>query len=621
MRNHPAYQAVLWKVRIIFVYARAWVHRLTLHHTEFIGITGSAAKTLTKDLTDLLLSSVHQVSGTRESQNVPIAVARTVLNAHRSDQYCIVEIGAYKPNAFDQPLRLINPTIGAVTIIGKDHYRAFKCIEAIAEEKGKLISALPKNGFAVLNIDDPHVKKMAAKCRCPIIWVGRSKDATIRLLGAHSCWPDTLMLRVEHDGHEYQIHTQLHGTHLALPILTALGISLAAGVPLDQAIPMLRRATPTEGRMEIVTSQDGVVFLRDDKKAPAWSLEHPLEFLRQADSSRKVAIIGTISDFNTKDGPAYRRFAREIREYADLVVFVGPNAHRALRARTGEDDDSLQGFSSTREAADYLRDELKVGDLVLVKGSNRADHLVRLIMDRDRAVQCWRHDCRLDIFCTACDKAYQATRVERGSPSDPTSHSDKQMIAPSHALQFESAPVDPPLVIIGLGNPDSRYDDTPHNIGHKALDVIAASQVGAWNETEYGWVYQAQLDGFPVHLFKPAANMNVTGPKILKYLETVGGDAASCLIIHDDMDLPMGKVRFKRDGGDAGHRGVRSVISALGTDRFARIRIGIRRSGDAAKARQRVLEKFTLDEVANLTDTLATAVALVGKHVREAAER
>jgi UDP-N-acetylmuramoyl-tripeptide--D-alanyl-D-alanine ligase len=621
VRSSAKLQGLLWKAGFVLVYAKAWAHRRRLGSTCFVGITGSAGKTTTKDLSQRILAGFLSVSGTRESLNAPIAVARAVLAARRQDAFCVVEIGAYKPGAFDRPLRLVDPTIGAVTLIGRDHYRAFKSIEAIAEEKSKLIAALPPDGTAILNIDDPHVRKMADKCRCPIIWVGRSMGATIRLLEAHSRWPDPLQLTIEHNGRAYQVSTKLHGEQLALPVLTALGISLAAGVPLEKAVSRLAEASPTEGRMEVVTSHDGVVFLRDDIKAPAWSLEAPLAFLGQADAPRKVAVLGTVSDYSGDSTEKYKQFARKCLAHADLVVFVGPHAHRALRARKGANEATLQGFNHIRDAAEYLRGELKPGDLVLVKGSHKADHLMRVVLDRDRPVQCWREDCRVDIQCNQCHKVYQAPREMRHQPVVTTIPPTGAPRSPREPFGRRAAGANAPLVIVGLGNPDTRYDNTPHNIGYRALDLIAESHEGAWDDTEEGLVCRVHLDGTPVHLLKPAANMNVTGPRIRRYLESVGSDTNRCIIVHDDMDLPMGKVRLKRDGGDAGHRGVRSVISALGTDAFARIRVGVRRPGDDAKAKHRVLARFTSDEMSALPETLAMAVALLREHVCDVSRR
>ena len=158
--------------------------------------------------------------------------------------------------------------------------------------------------------------------------------------------------------------------------------------------------------MQPAKSEDGVVFLRDDIKAPHWSLNAPMMFLREAQADRRIAVIGTVSDSSMDDTKKYKKICRQAREVADIVVFVGPSAHRALRARKNENDTAIQGFPDLRLAANYLQAVLKKGDLVLLKGSNRADHLVRLILNRDKPIGCWKDKCPLEIFCDHCPELY-----------------------------------------------------------------------------------------------------------------------------------------------------------------------------------------------------------------------
>lgn len=401
-------ETLRYRVKVAHTFFQAWIHRKRLAHVCLIGITGSAGKTSTKDLVQLLLSNFHQVSGTLKSLNIAMAVAETILRIERQDSFCVLEISASKPHALDLPVRLFKPKIGVLTVIGDDHYQAFRGagIEGIAAEKGKLITGLPRDGTAVLNIDDPRVKAIGERAPCHVIWVGTAEGATIRLLSATSCWPEPLKLMITFQGQEYEVLTQLHGTHLALSVLAALGVSIAAGIPLSDAIPILGRATPPEGRMQIVTDDKGVVFIRDDMKAPLWSLQAPLEFLKQAAAPRKIAIIGTISYFSQAKSEVYRSIAKRLEEYADLIIFVGPDSPFALPTDENEQHQSLLSFPNIRDASTFLKKELRKGDLVLLKGSNKASHLARLILDRTKDVQCWQQDCGLDIFCIDCKNLY-----------------------------------------------------------------------------------------------------------------------------------------------------------------------------------------------------------------------
>ena len=396
------------KMRRITTYARAWLHRLQSNHATFVGITGTAGKTTAKDLTAAILSAIAPCECTDRSENDPFYVAQTILSVRKHHRFCVVEVAASEKYRLDLPARLLKPHIAVMTLVAREHYSGFRSLQAIAAEKAKLIAALHPHGVAVLNIDDPLVRSIGERCNRRVIWVGKGEGATLRLREARSQWPEPLTLKVDYEGKSFDVQTQLHGTQLALSVLAALGVALAAGVPMERAISALLRARPAEGRMEIVTSDDGVVFVRDDWKAAHWSMQAPFEFLKTAQAQRKVAIIGSVSDSPLGPSQRYPRAARLALEAADLVVFVGPDALNALKAQPGAGSKSLLAFPMLRDAAEYLQKALRAGDLVLLKGTNPRDHLVRLILNRNKPVQCWQDGCGLASFCGTCPRAYAA---------------------------------------------------------------------------------------------------------------------------------------------------------------------------------------------------------------------
>jgi len=348
-----------------------------------------------------------------------------------------------------------------------------------------------------------------------------------------------------------------------------------------------------------VTGADGVTFIRDDWKAPAWSLDAPLRFLKDAKADRKVAIVGTVSDASGDRTRNYKRFCRNVRECADLAVFVGPNAHRAVRAKGNEGDTSVQGFFDIRQTAAYLQTELKKGDLVLLKGSHKADHLVRIILDRDRPIECWKDQCEKTIFCNRCPRLY--------TPSGNTVF--PRLMDINHGAE-ES-------VVVGLGNPVASLRNTGHNAGHRVLDALAHDAGSPWKKEPEGSVSSMVLGGKTIRLFKPGAAMNSNGDRVGRFLERMGTGPQHCFIVYDDADLPLGDVRFKAEGGDAGHKGMRSVISALGTVAIPRVRIGIRRFNDKGKAQSFVLSKFSSDEEAILSRAVEKASGMLKKQLRD----
>ena len=129
--------------------------------------------------------------------------------------------------------------------------------------------------------------------------------------------------------------------------------------------------------------------------------EGRFDFLATANAARKILVMGTLSDYSGSRNRRYRAIARKAAQVADHVFFVGFPAYPALRNR-GAALRSVSAFPSLRELDSKLRTVLRAGDLVVVKGSQRSDHLVRLLLNHHRPIKCWRMDCGLKTYCSSC---------------------------------------------------------------------------------------------------------------------------------------------------------------------------------------------------------------------------
>lgn len=594
-------RAVEWRsirVHDRCVLALARLKRRRLKDTVFVGITGSAGKTTTKDLAVAILRRLGPVSCNHASLNYLPEVGMVILNTRGRDHFSVIEIATLLPGDIACKTELVQPKIGALTVVQREHVKSFESIEAIADEKAAMILALPENGVAVLNIDDPLVQSIGARTRARCLWFGSAPQADIRLIEATSSWPDPLTLVIEYQGVQYRCATAIHGKHLVVPVLAAIGIGIAAGAPIETCLAALGDATTTPGRMQIVSESDGVTFIRDDYKAPYWSFPITLEYLRDARAKRKVAIIGTISDYSLSASKLYPKAARLAMDVADLVVFVGPHALRALKARQSEDDHSLVGFTELEDAHRFLQRELREGDLVLLKASNHADHLFRLLLARRRQVLCWRRDCGFNRFCDACpelDKPAHGANVATASVVASGITTGPDIASPgigSPAHSSES--VHPGWLIVGMGNHGEAYTGTPHNIGFAVLDHLAERLSAQWQMTDEGMLSHAKLNDHEVILFKPSTLTNLCGPFVARTLQRFGVHPNRIALVHDDADLNLGDVRSKHSGSDGGHKGLRSVFSALGNGgAISRIRVGVRKTDRAgSSARSIVLERF-----------------------------
>jgi UDP-N-acetylmuramyl pentapeptide synthase len=355
----------------------ARAHRRRLKDTAFVGVTGSAGKTTTKELIAAVLGTELAGTWTEDNRNNIGSLGKTILRTRARHDFCILEVAAWYPGSVARVARLVQPTIAVVTTIGLDHYKAFRSREATALEKRALIDALPPDGYAVLNADDPHVLAMAEGFAGRVLTFGESPLADVRATEMSSAWPEPLAFGLHHDGRDWPVRTRLHGKHTATAVLAALGVAVAVGVPIERALEAVATFEPMPGRMSPVPHR-GATFIRDDAKASLWSFEPVLEFLADAQAERTLLVVGTLSDYAGPASRRYRAFAEQALAAVDELVFVGPNSRYGLKAR-GDFAGRVHAFETLVEAQEFLERELRPGDLVLVKGSPRADGLARLV--------------------------------------------------------------------------------------------------------------------------------------------------------------------------------------------------------------------------------------------------
>ena len=588
--------------RAIVKAAHTW--RPYLHKPVFIGIAGSAGKTTTKELLHGVLSYRQRGLSNPSSLNALPEVAKVILRLRPGHGFCIAELSEDKPGIMDAPLALLRPSIGIVTVIGNDHLSAFGSRGDIAGEVGKLVAALPAHGTAVLNADDEAVLAMANDCIAKVITYGMSAKASLRAEDVQSAWPERLQMTLVWGAERVALRTQLCGTHWLPAVLGAIGGGLAAGLSLADCTDAIVGVAPFDGRMQPVASTDGVHFIRDDFKAPVWTVDACLEFMKSARAKRKIMVIGELSDVGPEKGGKYRRVAVRAQDVADIVIFVGPWASSALKARKFGNEGGLRAFNHVRDVAEYLKVHAEPGDLILLKGTNKQDHLSRLVLARDGGIACWRDDCDKSIFCNECPQRDKST----GQPAPVVAAvAADSYVRPASAAT--GASMEGVQIIVGLGNPEARYVGTPHNVGYEVVDQLAASLCLTWDSTPQALIARGVLHGQPVCLVKVQSAMNHTGKGLKELAERELFDQSQCVLVYDDLELPLGVVRTRMGGGAGGHRGVASILEAFQSSAFRRVKVGVGQAGATVRRIEYVLTALDPGSREQLAAGLATANA------------
>ncbi len=173
-------------------------------------------------------------------------------------------------------------------------------------------------------------------------------------------------------------------------------------------------------------------------------------------------------------------------------------------------------------------------------------------------------------------------------------------------------------LLVGLGNPGPRYFGTRHNFGFDSVDRIARQAGVPWNRVRPdAAVAETRLEGESVLLAKPQSFMNLSGRVVAERVDDYGVDSSQVMVFYDDIALPLGTIRIRERGGDGGHRGLASVLEALGGQEVPRVRLGIRPEVEPDDFSEFVLAPFAPDEKVIVSEVLDRGVAAARSVLRD----
>ena len=309
-------------------------------------------------------------------------------------------------------LRLIRPQIGVLTGISPVHAEKelLGSLSGIIEEKGKLLEALPKTGWAVLNFANPHVRQMAKKTGAKIVSYGQKgadfwlKDAKVKLGGTSFL----VGLRQGGKKKEVRVKTKLIGRHFSEEIMAALAVAKILGIKEEKAARNLEKLTPLPGRMSLEKGPKNTLLLNDSLRANPASTLAGLKTLAEIPyRGRKIAVLGEMGELGQYQEKEHRLIGQKLANL-NIDFFVGIGG--LTRLVWGEA--IKNGFPQKRafwakdvvEAAQILEKLLKKGDLWYLKGS-RLRHLERilLLLNHER-VDCRLISCHNYNTCQRCPK-------------------------------------------------------------------------------------------------------------------------------------------------------------------------------------------------------------------------
>jgi UDP-N-acetylmuramoyl-tripeptide--D-alanyl-D-alanine ligase len=338
-----------------------------------IGITGSYGKTSTKYFTEALMESRYRVLKTRASFNTILGICRAVNEELGPEhQAFIVEMGAYRRGEVRDMARLVRPKIGVLTAIGPQHLERFGSIETIETAKFELLQALPADGIAVVNNDDPRVRRLADGLRGPeVCRYGLDSSAGDLDLTAEEIehGPEGLTFTlVDRDGKRFTVKTRLIGLHNVSNILAAASVARAADVSLREIAGAIGRLQPVPHRLEVHTGADGVTIIDDAYNSNPVGAAGALAALAEFKTGRRILVTPGMVELGVEQDARNEEFGAAAAKVCDYVILVGKNQTAAIRRGLfGAGFDAAKAISvrNLNDGLEAMKGIVRAGDVVM----------------------------------------------------------------------------------------------------------------------------------------------------------------------------------------------------------------------------------------------------------------
>lgn len=399
---------------IFFPIAHAY-RRTLIRRTRVVAVVGSFGKTTTARAVSAALGLPRDPY---RGWNAGAFLAAGLFRIRPGSRHGALEVGVSRKGMMARYAQLIRPHITVVTSIGSEHHESFGTLEGTREEKAAMVRALPPTGLAVLNGDDPNVLWMRGVTNARVITYGFGEACDVRASLVSIDIREGTRFQLHVDGASHEVVIRLLGRPMVYPVLAAIAVSLGEGLSLDEVRPRLEWLAPTPERLQVLQTGEGAFLIVDTLKSVLETIRASFDTLAEIDADRRIVVLGDIEEPKGSQGPLYKDLGERLTSVAMKVVFVGGRkAYESLAS--GARDAGMPRQSvvyagrGPRRAAELVQEDLRAGDIVLIKGRSTqqlervAFHLV------GRPVPCDIDVCGLKPGCDECPLIVRAARRAR----------------------------------------------------------------------------------------------------------------------------------------------------------------------------------------------------------------
>jgi alanine racemase len=356
---------------------------LQKHHPKVIGVTGSSGKTTAKEAIAAVLQQRYRVFKNYGSYNgrygLPIALGELASD----HEVAVLEMACDSFGEIAELVRIAQPEIGVITAVNQTHLAYLGTLANIANEKGRLIEALPFTGSAILNADDPRVAGMVPRTKARILTFGLSSGADIRATDV-KVQPDGTIFTLHYEGRSYSGHTPLLGRHQLYPVLAALAAGLVLDISPEAALDALARLPRVPGRMNPLPGRNDTLIVDDTFNSSPEAVFAALDTLAELPGAHKVAILGDMPDLGDIESEAHQQIGQYAATRVQRLVTKGEMGQQIAAAAlaSGLGKHAVHVTYTSDDAAATVQDLLSPDTAILVKGgaSVRLERVVQKLL-------------------------------------------------------------------------------------------------------------------------------------------------------------------------------------------------------------------------------------------------
>lgn len=363
-----------------------------LKNTQIVGVTGSVGKTLTQNAIASVLAQKYKVVVGDENLDPTYRIPQTILKSSFWTQKLVLEYGVEHPGDMTHYLSIARPQIAVVTHISPSHLKYFHNIHGVFDEKSKIVSALPKEGFAVLNADDPGVVKMSNFAVAKVLWFGQKAQDSVKISHFKQNFSGS-SFRMHYNGQKATVNWKVVGRQHLVSAYAAASVGIASNLTLKQIAKGLSLTKVPQHRL-LPHTKNGMTILDDSYNSSPKAAKESIATLSEIGKGKyKIAVLGEMKDLGEYSKSEHRLLGQRIaKTRINLLVTNGLAAGDiGVWAKKHGFRGIVRNFSDVSGITKFIKSQRSKNSVILVKASRHAhfERIVNGLLDKPTEMHCY----------------------------------------------------------------------------------------------------------------------------------------------------------------------------------------------------------------------------------------